>query len=52
VERTGPTESGEAVRGSSGRGELSSAGRSAEMISDGRWYAYGKVLVKRVGKHL
>jgi hypothetical protein len=52
VKHMGTTESGETACSPSGRGELSSAGRSAEMISDGRWYAYGKVLVKRVGKHL
>ena len=47
-----PTKGGETMGGSSGRGELSSARRSAEMISDGCTYANGKVFVKCVGEPL
>jgi hypothetical protein len=38
--------------GSSGGGELSPGGGSAEMISDGRTNANGKVLVKGVDQNL
>jgi hypothetical protein len=40
------------VGGSSCGGELSTAGRSAEMVSDGCPYANRKLLIKRVGEYL
>jgi hypothetical protein len=52
VQYAGTTEGGETVGGSSGSGEFSPARRSAEMITDGRTYANGKVLIKSVGEHL
>jgi hypothetical protein len=47
----GAAEGGETMGGSS-RGELSSSGRSTEMINDGRSDADRQVLIKGVGKHL
>ena len=52
MEHAGSTESGETAGCSSGGGELSPGGGSAEMISDGRSDTNRKVLVKRVGEHL
>ena len=52
VKHAGTTEGGETVGGSSGSGELSSGGRSTEMISDGCADANRKVLVERVGENL
>jgi hypothetical protein len=52
MEQAGTTERDETVGGSSGGGEFRSGGGSAEVISDGRSDANGKVLVKRVGENL
>jgi hypothetical protein len=52
VQHLGTTERSEAVGRSSGSSEFSTGWRSAEMISDGRSYANGKVLLKCVGEHL
>jgi hypothetical protein len=52
VEHAGTTEGGEAVGSAASGGQLSTAGRSAEMISDGRSDADREMLVKRVGEHL
>jgi hypothetical protein len=46
MQHTGTTESGETVGGSSGSGDFSSGGDSAERISDRRSNANGEVLVK------
>jgi hypothetical protein len=43
---------GKTVGGSSCGSELSTGGRSSEMISDGRPYANRKILIKGIGKHL
>jgi hypothetical protein len=52
MKHTGTTDSGETLGGSSGGGELSSAGGSTKMVSDGCSYANRKVSVQRVGEHL
>ena len=52
AKHTGTTESDETVGGSSCCDELSSRGRSTQMISDGCSYANRKVLVEGVGEHL
>jgi hypothetical protein len=52
VEHAGTTEGGEAVGSAASGGQLSTAGRSAEMISDGRSDGDREMLVKRVGEHL
>jgi hypothetical protein len=52
VEHPSTTVGSETVGGSTGRGQLSPSGRSAEMISDGRSDTDRKVLIKGVGKNL
>jgi hypothetical protein len=52
VQHLGTTQSGQTVGGSSGSGELGSGWGSTEMISNGCTDPNGKVLIKRISKHL